>query len=91
VNERRVEFLDSVADGEAKKEIQEIFLTAGEESSEYADVVLERLRRYRAAHASDDLTELATIIYEGLVNLGEEKGDMQLVHLAVDSRDALIG
>jgi hypothetical protein len=53
-------------------------------------LLLTRLRTLRQGHDPAALRPTAGIIYRALITFGEEAGDMRFVHLAVESRDALL-
>ena len=54
------------------------------------NLLLARLRALRQNHAPATIRPAAESIYRALITFGEEAGDMRFVHLAVESRDALL-
>jgi hypothetical protein len=53
-------------------------------------LLLARVRSLNARIGRRARQRLATRVFESLVTLGEDLGDMRFVHLAVECRDALI-
>jgi hypothetical protein len=52
-------------------------------------LLLQRLRQYRGLTA-EKAASIAPAVYRALIVLGEDLADMRWVHLAVESRDALL-
>jgi hypothetical protein len=54
------------------------------------NLLLGRLRAYRAARPRDAVRSVADVIYRTLICFGEAVSDMSFVHLAVECRDVLV-
>lgn len=53
-------------------------------------LLLSRLRSLRRGRKPSAVRPTADVVYRALITFGEETGDMRFVHLAVESRDALV-
>jgi hypothetical protein len=54
------------------------------------DLLLGRLRAFRAGKDAETVRPIAQAIYRSLIAFGEEAWDMRFVHLTVECRDVLL-
>lgn len=84
------ESLAALQQTEDPKAILDILFAGWEDYAQGRRLLLRRLQAYRTSLDAEALRRTADVVYRTLVAMGEDFGEMQWVHLAVESRDALV-